>query len=381
MEKIVKIGIDAMRYKAEQPTGVEWYSYYLLNQLLPMMGRDHHKEFMLYTKPGTEFKEELPFNVKQVNIPYVKIWTMLRFSLEMIFKPVNTFFVPSHVFPLIIPKKAIITIHDVAFKEPKLASSYTNKQRFMMDFHTKRAVRKAYKIIVPSQATKDDLIKYYNCPEDKIKVIYHGGPDVSGDKNPAILKWNSEEKKKILDKMGLKEEQLIILYVGRIETKKNLVNLVTAFKRFSLEFPGWKLVLAGKNGVGHEQILNKINELELQESVILTGYITENEKRFLLDKCRIFAFPSLYEGFGLPILEAFAFRRPVLTSKTSSMPEIAGKAAFLADPEKVEELSVGLKRLASDGMYISRLIREGEEQLKKFSWEKTAKETAEIVFE
>ena len=133
--------------------------------------------------------------------------------------------------------------------------------------------------------------------------------------------------------------------------------------------------------MGHEEIIAKITELGLGKSVVMTGYISEDEKKFLLEKCRVFAFPSKYEGFGLPILEAFANRRPVLTSKVSSMPEIAGKAAFLVDPDKVEEIGVGLKRLVADGVYISKLISEGEKQLAKFSWEKAARETFNVLTE
>ena len=120
--------------------------------------------------------------------------------------------------------------------------------------------------------------------------------------------------------------------------------------------------------------------MKLEKNVFAPGYITEREKEFLLENCRVFAFPSLYEGFGLPVLEAFARRKPVMTSKTSSLPEVAGNAAFLVNPEKVEELSVGLKRLASDGVLVTQLIGKEEAQLKKFSWEKAAKQTYEALF-
>ncbi len=137
--------------------------------------------------------------------------------------------------------------------------------------------------------------------------------------------------------------------------------------------------MAGKRGLGFEEIWAKVRELKMEKNIIAPGYITEREKIFLLEHCRIFAFPSLYEGFGFPILEAFAHRKPVLTSKTSSMPEVAGEAAFLVNPEKVEEISVGLKRLAADGILASRLIQRSESQLQKFSWEKAAALTQQTL--
>lgn len=375
----MKIGIDASRYKIDEPTGVEWYCHHLLNALIPVLGRDHNLEVSLYAQKKLELEEELPFNVKQKIIPQKRLWTLVRLSWEMLIHPVDLLFVPVHVLPLWLPKKTVVTIHDLVFKVPGFDQAYDAKNKFLLKWSTWRAVRKAYRIIVPSEATKNDLIKYYNCKPEKIVVVYHGGPDITGVHNPLLKKWPDEEKKKILERLGLREKDLVILYVGRIEFKKNLAKLVEGFGRFLKEYPDWKLVLAGKKGIGAAEVEQKVAELDLGKDVIFTGYISEEEKRFLLEKCRVFAFPSKYEGFGLPILEAFAYRRPVLTSKVSSMPEIAGKAAFLVDPDKVEEISVGLKRLVADGVYISRLITEGDKQLEKFSWEKAAQETFEVL--
>ena len=132
--------------------------------------------------------------------------------------------------------------------------------------------------------------------------------------------------------------------------------------------------------MGFEDIWKYVVEHKLEQNVFAPGYITEREKTFLFENCRIFAFPSLYEGFGLPVLEAFAHRKPVLTSKTSSLPEVAGDAAFLVNPEKVEEISVGLKRLASDWVLVTQLIGREETQLKRFSWEKSAQKTYDTLF-
>ncbi len=377
----MQLAIDASRYKIKDPTGVEWYSYHLLNHLIPLLGRDHHTKTKLFLQQDLQFEEELPFNVYKKIIPGKKLWTQGRLSWELLTHQVDKLFVPSHILPLYTPKKTILTVHDLAFMYPELRPAYDFKNYTLLKWSTARAVQKATKLIVPSQATKADLIKFFNCPEKKIEVIYHGGPDLTGDKNPLLLKWSESQKNTHLQRLGIADGDLTMLYVGRIEFKKNLVRVVEAFKRFLQEFPGWKLVLAGKNGQGAEAVLAKVEEVGLQDSVKFTGYVTEDEKNFLLQKCRLLVFPTLCEGFGLPILEAFAFRRPVLTSNLTAMPEIAGKAAYLVNPLKTEEISVGMKRLASDGMLISRLILEGEKQLAKFSWDQCARQTWEVLMD
>lgn len=368
------IGIDASRYGHKQATGVEWYSFHLLNELIPLLGRNHNAQVRLYSPKNFKLEMEPPFNVKKRIIPLKRLWTLARLTLEMILKPADILFVPSHTLPLVFPKKAIITIHDVAFV--KLKKSYKRSQYFLLHYSTKKAVRKAWKIIVPSEATKNDLIRHFCCDAKKIVVIPHGAPEV-----PLLHQWSMQEKIAMLKHLHLGAEELLILFVGRLETKKNLSRLVEAFKRFSQEFAGWKLVLAGKRGVGFEEVWQTVERLNLQQEVILPGYITEREKMFLLDKCRIVAFPSLYEGFGLPILEGFAHRRPVLSSNISAIQEVAGNAAYLVNPEQIEAIGVGLKRLASDGVLVNQLIQRGEQRLKKFSWEKAARATFEVLCE
>jgi len=368
------VGIDASRYGHSESTGVEWYSYHLLNELFPMLGRDHNAEVRLYSPQDFIPAVDLPFNVQKRVIPAQKFWTMLRLSFELLTRPIDRLFVPSHTLPLVVPSKSVITIHDVAFK--KIPEVYGKKQLRMLDWSTRRAVKKGWRIIVPSEATKQDLIDLYKCDPKKIRVIPHGAPRL-----PVLHQWKDAEKKQMFEHFKLNERDLVILFVGRLEAKKNLVRLVEAFARFSKEYPGWKLFLAGKPGEGFDLIQQKIQELGVVNDVIFPGYVTEEEKMFLYDKCRLVAFPSLYEGFGLPVLEAFAHHRPILTSKVSSMPEVAGNAAYLVNPEKVEEISVGLKRLASDGMLVNQLVGRQDAQLKKFDWEKAAQQTFDVLFE
>ncbi len=366
------IGVDASRYGHTQSTGVEWYSYHLLNNLLPFFGREHGNSVRLYAPRDFKTEVELPFNVHKRIIPFRRLWTVIRLSAEMLQKPVDVLFVPSHILPFFAPKKSFITIHDVAFRH--LRKVYSRFQYLLLDRSTRRAVKKAWRILVPSEATKRDLVKFYRCPEEKISVIHHGAPEIA-----PLQSFPTAEIESLRQQFQLAKSDLFILYIGRLEAKKNLVRLVEAFQRFLIEFPDFKLILAGKRGVGFDAIWKTVTRLKLQAKVIMPGYITEREKAFLFTLCRFFAFPSLYEGFGLPVLEAFAFRRPVLTSNISSLPEVAGESAYLVNPEKVEEISVGLKRLTSDGILASKLIQRGQEQLKKFSWEKAAQQTHDLL--
>lgn len=361
------------RYAHDQATGVEWYSFHLLNELIPLLGREHNTEVRLYSPRDFKIATDVPFNVHKVVRKQKRLWTLIRLSVELLIHPIDVLFVPSHTLPLFFPKKSVITIHDVAFR--KHPEFYSRIERWKLERSTRVAVKRAWKIIVPSKATHDDLVEFYGCDSKKIFVVHHGAPEM-----PRLVNWHSSENRGFLEQFHLKKDDLFILYVGRLEAKKNLARLVEGFARFLREYPDWKLILAGKRGQGFEEIWKKVVELELEENVVMPGYVNEKEKLFLLAGCRVFAFPSLYEGFGLPILEAFAMKRPVLTSNITAMPEVAGGGAFLVNPLKVEEIGVGLKRLVSDGFFVNQLVAKGEKQLENFSWEKSAKETYEVLF-
>lgn len=366
------LGIDASRYNHRQGTGVEWYSYHLLNELLPLLGREHNTEVRLYMPELFDFMTNVPFNVKKRVIRAKRFWTMLRLSWELLRNKTDILFVPSHTLPFFFPRKTVITIHDVAFK--KFPGLYSGMQRFILDSCAKKSAKKAWKIIVPSEATKLDMIKYYNCPEEKICVIPHGAPSV-----PKMLRWSEADTIKYYKHFRIEPKTKYFLFVGRLETKKNLERVVRAFGDFSKEFDDWKLILAGKRGFGFEKIWAEVEKLGLTDKVLMPGYITEDEKWFLLQNCRVFVFTTLYEGFGLPLLEAFSFGKPVLSSDCSAMPEVAGGGAYLVNPLKVDEITTGMKKLAVDHLLNNQLVKAGKEHLKNYSWEKAARETFEVL--
>ncbi len=361
----MKIGIDASRYKHAEATGVEWYSWHIINGLIEEMADSKDDELVLYSKGPLKIARK---NVTNRVLPAKRLWTLRCLSKEMWMHPPDVLFVPSHTLPLNVPKKSVITIHDVAFRH--LKNVYSFSEYHHLNWSTKMAVKHGTRIIVPSEATKNDLVKFFNCKPEKVVVIPHGfekPKDVDADEvmsNSIVFKY-----------FGITKATKYILFVGRLESKKNLVKLVEAFAKFVEKNPDYQLILAGKRGLGFDKIIKAVNKLKLADKVIMPGYITEEEKAVFYQNCSFFVFPSLYEGFGLPLLEAFYYGKAVLCSNNSSLPEVGGNAAHYVNPENVEEISEGLEKLANDIEYAEDLVKKGQERLRIFSWKEAVKKT------
>ncbi len=363
----MKIGIDASRYRHAEATGVEWYSWHIINGLIKsVVGSED--ELILYSKEKIETDGKSGAKITNKILPGLKLWTLLSLSKEMRLYPPKVLFVPSHTLPLNLPQRSIITIHDVAFRH--LPKVYSFSEFHYLNWSTKFAVKKATRIIVPSEATAEDLIKHFGCQKNKVVVIPHGFAE------PRIVDCEKVRKESVIFKyFGIGENDPYILFVGRLETKKNLPKLIEAFVKFLDKNPNYRLILAGKRGVGFEKIVKIVNSLSLAHKVIMPGYVTEEEKFVLYRYCKLVAFPSLYEGFGLPILEAFYHGKAVLCSNSSSLPEVGGEAVHYVNPVLVEEMADGLEKLVKDGEYVENLVAKGRARLKLFSWDEAVKKT------
>jgi glycosyltransferase involved in cell wall biosynthesis len=379
----MKIGIDASRYSHDTATGVEWYSYHIINGVIKQALKQEDAEVVLYSPHDFSLPKDLehPRKIRKRIIPARRFWTLRRLSKEMKQNPPDVLFVPSHTLPLRRPAYSVVTIHDTAFKY--LKSSYSWFQYHHLNWSTKYAVKHASKIIVPSDATKQDLVKFFKCPVDKIVVVPHGFKmnrhinlsDIS--ENLKQIGFDGGASSGSSDDAA--DRHPYIYFVGRLESKKNLARLIEAFGRFSENHPEWRLVLAGKRGLGFERILETVRRLKLADKVLMPGYVDEQEKAYLYKNCSIFAFPSLYEGFGFPILEAFTFEKPVLTSHVSSMPEVAADAAHYCDPFDVASIERGLEKLADDKTYADDLAEKGKKRLVNFTWESAVKKTYDVL--
>ncbi|PIN89775.1 glycosyltransferase family 1 protein [Candidatus Pacearchaeota archaeon CG10_big_fil_rev_8_21_14_0_10_32_14] len=226
-------------------------------------------------------------------------------------------------------------------------------------------------IITISESTKNDLMKYYDIPPSKIKVIYLGA-----DENYKVLPKTKINF--IYDKYKIPKDY--ILYVGTLEPRKNIPNLLRAYAKIKSDI-NHKLVITGKKGWKYKEIYDTIDELKLENDVIFTGYVEEEDLPSIYNGASLFVYPSYYEGFGLPPLEAMSCGCPVITSNTSSIPEVVGDAGIMINPNDVDELAKQIKRVLSDKKLRENMKQKGLKQSKKFSWEKCAREHLEVYEE
>ncbi|MEK7377033.1 MAG: glycosyltransferase family 1 protein, partial [Candidatus Margulisiibacteriota bacterium] len=273
----------------------------------------------------------------------------------------DVFHSPDHVLPLPRVKcKTVITVHDLSFvKHPELFGA---GKRIYKRFIAPYSVKRADKVIAVSQNTKNDIVKLYKTDPAKITVVYNGAGNEFfkiGDKDVLDQARN---------KYGLTDNY--ILFVGTIEPRKNIINLIKAFKK-SAATRG--LVIVGKKGWLSDPIIREIKDHNGADKILWIDNVETKDLPALYSMASLLVYPSLYEGFGLPILEAMACGVPVITSNISSMPEVAGDAAVLIDPNGIDEIAKAIKDVLGDEHLRQSLISKGYQQAKKFSWEKCAK--------
>jgi glycosyltransferase involved in cell wall biosynthesis len=365
------IGIDASRAFVKNKTGIEEYSYQVIKNLRNcLLGA----RVILYLDPRVNKEKYIDFDLpknwktKILHSPY--FWTQLRLSLEMLFHPVDVLFVPAHTVPIIHPKNTVVTIHGLEYEF--CPGAYSFFERLYMRWSIRNSCRCAKQIIAVSENTKRDLQELYGVPEKKIEVVYEG---YSGENFKfKILNLKSSLNDKIPN------DKKYFLFIGRLEERKNIVRMIEAFELLKKKHDiGHRLILVGKFGYGGEKIRNRINGSKYKSDIILTGYVSDEDKYYLLANAEVFLFATIYEGFGLPILEAQSAGVPVVTSNISSMPEVANCSAVLVDPKDALAIAEGIYKLISDEAYKNDIIEKGYENIKRFSWEKCAREVAGML--
>jgi glycosyltransferase involved in cell wall biosynthesis len=358
------LGIDASRTTVARRTGTESYALHLIRALLRQAG-PHRVTLYFRDAPtrglfnlGEAHSNEVRSNEFRI-IPFPRLWTHLRLSAELLQRPPHLLFVPAHVVPAVCPVPAVVTVHDLGYRYYPDAHPFA--QRLYLDLSTRHSARAAAHVIADSEATKRDLIRFYHTPNDKITVVYPGRDETLRrvDAAPVRAKYRLPES--------------YLLHIGTLQPRKNLVRLIEATRHQPSPIP---LVLAGRPGWLSEEILKAARAAP---HVRLLSYVPDADLAGLYSGAAAFVFPSLYEGFGFPALEALACGAPVICSNTSSLPEVVGEAALTVNPLDVAALAEAIRRVLGDAELRAALIAKGYEQVEKFSWEKAARETWAIL--
>lgn len=356
-----------------QRTGIDTYTYSLIENLIKI-GKVNNLYLIHYKK----YQDEVYIKTHDVIIPKIPFKLINVLGLPYVIGKINAdiLHVPSHWHTQIMPfflnqkVKKILTIHDLT---PLLyPETHTKQTVFLWNSTLKLIKNKINMIIADSQNTKNDCIKYLNIPEEKIKVIY-----LASDEIYQLIN-NKQEIRKELYKKYKYIGSPFILYVGTLEKRKNIPVLIKAFYKLKKMKMTHKLIIVGKKGWKYDDIFKTIEALNLQKDVIFTGYVPKEDLVKFYNLADVFVYPSLYEGFGLPPLEAMACGCPVITSNTSSLPEVVGDAGIMVNPYDVEGLVKAMYEVLTNESLRKELSRKSLQRAKLFSWRKTAEETWKV---
>lgn len=380
------ICIDGNEANVTQPVGVSVYTISLLHQL--KRHATDEVRFCVYLRHSPHLhlpRESQYFRYRIVWGPF--LWN--RFFLPLQLRRdywrqkvrhfldrktiwFHSFFAPAHYAPPWLPPgcKLVVTIHDLAFLF--YPGEFLPQDLFKLTHWTSEAVHKAAEIITVSENTRLDVIKQYHVSAGRVHQI-HNGFTFERQTAPTTAGF-------IIDSHHYHfKSREYVLYIGTLQPRKNIKTLLYAFAVFHKEQPDQRLVIAGKKGWMYAEIFDLVKKLRIEHVVHFVGYVSEYDKYKLYAHALCYVLPSLYEGFGFPLLEAFATSCPVLCSQTSSLPEVAGDAALFFNPENANDLLDKLRKIESDLKLRNDMIDRGLARLKFYSWEKCGQQTLEVL--
>lgn len=372
----MRIGFNG-RYVQKTLSGIE---YYLLN-LISELGRvDRDNEYFIFINRN-EFENghaagvlsESGANVRVSGWPSGSrlsrlIWDYMALGADLRRERIDLFHGPSFSVPLVKTCPCVVTVHDMAFRHTP--ESYTHLNRYYFKVLLPSATRKSRAIITDSINSKKDIVEMLPVDADKVHVVYPGvDPDF---KIPGNGAEGVEKKYKI-------GGPFILTVSGLITPRKNLDTLIRAYNRLK-KSDGFdrRLVVVGKEAWSYRGVFELVEKLGLQKDVLFTGPVPKEDLIGLYSAAELFAFPSLYEGFGFPVLEAMAIGTPVVCSDVSSLPELAGDACLLINPLSEEELAAAIAKVAGDKSLSQAMSIAGKERSKKFTWRRAAERTLEV---
>lgn len=368
----MRIGIDA-RFFGSIGKGLGRYTQKLIENLERIDKGNQYYIFLRKENWGEYQPRSVNFIKVMVNIPWYGFREQLQFPKLLKKFELDLVHFPHFNVPIFYKGKFVVTIHDlILFHYPtKRASSLSPFFYFFKKMAhrlvIRNAVKKSEKIFAVSRHTKDDIKKYFNIPAEKVAVTYEA--------IDPIQKIINEPSGKIIKKYGIIKPY--ILYVGNAYPHKNLERLVLVFREIAKKHPHLYLVLVGKEDYFYKRLKKYVTE-NFAKNVLFADYVPDDHLGIVYREALLYVFPSLYEGFGLPPLEAMSRNLPVASSNASCLPEILGDAAIYFDPNAMTEMAETIEKAIFDGELRQNLIRKGREQIKKFSWEKMARKTLEI---
>lgn len=354
MQKVLINGLQL----SDHNTGVQYYTRNLYEEFLKLNEDRFNFQLLQASSAG-------PCSFKRNK--RIRRILFENFSLPTYFRKNNfdLYHSPNYVLPFWSNIPSVLTIHDLLTLDyPELC-----QEESVLYFKTALpfSVKKAIRIIAVSNTVKKDILRHFNIPEEKVKVIYHGVDP--------IFKRPMDEA--ILEKYHLPKKY--ILFVGNIEPKKNLERLIRAFDllKKNADIPH-KLVIVGKKGWKCQSVFDTVTRLKITSEIVFTGYVPEEDLPVIYSMTDLFVFPSLYEGFGIPPLEAMACEVPVLVSNKGALPEITGGTCLQVDPFDMNEIARGMHQLLTNTHLRNKSVARGKEWVRQFTWEKTAKKTLNV---
>lgn len=371
-----KIWIDGYEANVSQRLGSGQVAFHLL-KYIESIDKTNDYTILLPTPPLSDLpKERLGWRYKILKPK--PLWTRIALPLALFStkdKP-DVFFSPTHYGPLFVPSgiKKVLSIFDLAFVH--FPQMFKKSDLYKLVNWTKSSVEKTDHIVTISQFSKKDIVNTYKYPKDKITVCY------PGYMNEVYRPIKDKEKiNKVLEKYGIDGEYIVFL--GTVQPRKNLILLMDAVARI----PKLKLVVIGKintQGGGQgawlaEETLAKPKSLGIEDRVIFTGFMPDEDTPFVFAGTEAFVLPSLYEGFGIPVVDAMACGIPVIVSNVSSLPEVVGDAGLLVDPKSVTQIEQAIRLISTDKKLRDRLSKKALLQSKNFSWKKMAKDVIKVL--
>lgn len=372
----MRIGIDGNSLSDPKRTGIGRYSVAILRQFFAL-APDH--DYYLYSAQPIDHQIKKEWSrysnvfFRESNFPSRYVWKLL-FSWRWLKKDnLDVYFTADGLLPLKCKVPGVAVVQDLIWYHfPKTAAPHIY---LAFRCNLRRSVRKAYHCVASSSATKNDLVEYSKIPSSKVDVIYLG---VEKRFKPE----REEDVVKVLREYSIHSPY--IFFIGNLMMHKNLIRLIQAYKIFieaakNNEQKAPSLVIAGCKNWGSSKILEVIRTMKLEDSVSFLGYVKDEDLVALYSAAELFVFPSLIEGFGLPILEAQACGAPVVCSRSSSLPEIAGDSVLFFDPRNAKDIAEKMSLLYSNDELRKELVQKGFENVKGFSWQKCAEQILPIL--